>query len=74
MKTISLLGVILALGLCGCASQSSDLSQADDQKLRDNMSRPLNEEEIKMMGGGGNATDQGGKPAVPPPDKPRGGG
>lgn len=72
MKTISLLAILLAVGLVGCSSPSSDLSKDADKQLRDNLSRPLNEEEIKMMGGGGG--DQGGKAAAPPSDKPRGGG
>ena len=53
----------------GCSSGGSDLNKKDNQVLRDNLSRPLNEEEIKMMGKGNGAQKAGSQPAQMPAGK-----
>lgn len=79
MSKFLVLTVLAAVAFgAGCSSPSSDVSPEVDNKIRDNLSRPLNAEELKQMGGGGQqptADNPGSQPAVPPPSKgPKGGG
>jgi hypothetical protein len=69
MKRVLLLACLSATFI-GCSSPNSDLDKKSDQTLRDNLSRPLNAEEIKQMGSGaGNNAQAGAKPAEMPAGK-----
>ena len=67
MRTLVALGLVFGVLLAGC-QQSSDLSPTDDKAMRDNMTRPLTQEEIAQASGGASkeAVPEG---AVAPPPK-----
>lgn len=68
MKNVLLLALLAAV-LAGCSGSNSDLDKKSDATLRDNLSRPLNAEEMKQMGGGGGKSEVGAKPADIPAGK-----
>jgi len=68
MKRALLLASISVI-LGGCSSSNQDLDKKSDQALRDNLSRPLNADEVKQMGGGGSNSQPGAKPAEMPAGK-----
>jgi hypothetical protein len=68
MKRVLLFASLAAI-LAGCSGTNADLDKKSDATLRDNLSRPLNAEEIKQMGSGAGNNPQGGKPAEMPAGK-----
>ncbi len=66
------IGVVLLSLTAGCSAPSSQVSPQVDGQIRDNLSRPLNAEELKQMGGGGQKPSEqqpGSAPAPMPAGK-----
>jgi len=51
-KGFAILAASLAAVLCGCGSDSGELSQDKDKEMRANFKRSLTPEELKQMQGG----------------------
>lgn len=74
MKKMTLLSVLaLPVLMAGCSAPSTEVSPQVDGEIRNNLSRELTPDELKMMKGGG-GTPSGGSPGSAPAMPPAGKG
>ncbi|HVL37755.1 MAG TPA: hypothetical protein VM328_00060 [Fimbriimonadaceae bacterium] len=64
-----ILAIVFPIVALGCSPPAGEVSAAEDQKIRDNLSRPLTAAELQQMGANAQAKDPGSAPAEPPPVK-----